>query len=378
MKWCRQCVLPDTRPNLVIGPDGICNACSTHGRKSEIDWGQRAEAFKAVCAAAKARARPNGWDCIIPVSGGKDSTWQTIVCLEHGLKPLALSWRPPGRTPLGRANLDNLIRLGVDHIDWSINPKIEASLMLRSLQRFGSTAIPMHMAIFAMPLTAAVRFDIPLIVWGENSAFEYGSEDESLKGFALDEAWLKKFGVTHGTKAADWIGDGVTMKDMASYFAPNEDDLARADIKAVFLGHYFKWSPEETARVAAQNGFKSAIDGPRVGAWTFADLDDDFISLHHWMKWMKFGFGRAFDNLSVDIRNGRISRDEAIARLRTIGDDTPDDDIDKFCVFSGIDRERFFSLAERWRNTDIWRQDASGQWMIPDFLISDWPWPKRV
>lgn len=378
MKWCRSCVLPDTRPNLVIGNDGVCNACRTHGTKADIDWDARARAFKAVCETARKRARPNGWDCIIPVSGGKDSTWQVLVCLEHGLKPLALTWRPPGRTPLGQANLDNLIRLGVDHIDWSINPKVEAELMLRAFERYGSTAIPMHMAIFAMPLTAAVRFGVPLIVWGENTAFEYGSEDESLKGFALNAEWYRRFGVTQGTSARDWVGDGLSERDLASYFAPTQDELDRADVKAVFLGYYMKWSPDETARIAAENGFRASGGAPRTGAWQFADLDDDFISLHHWMKWYKFGFGRAFDNLSVDIRNGRITREAAIARLRDIGDDTPDEDIDKFCAFAGIDRARFFRIAETFRNTAIWKKAADGSWTIPDFLIPDWPFGSRA
>lgn len=378
MRWCRTCVLPDTRPNLVIGPDGICNACETHATKRSIDWRQRADAFKEVCAAAKARARANGWDCVIPVSGGKDSTWQTVKCLEHGLKPLAVTWRPPGRTALGQANLDNLVRLGVDHIDWSVNPKVESKLMVRAFERFGSTAIPMHMAIFSIPLTVATRFQIPLIVWGENSAFEYGSVDESLLGFTLDDAWLRQFGVTHGTKAADWVSSDIGEKDLASYFAPSERELKQADIRAVFLGYYFEWSPDETTRVAALNGFRSSSGAPRVGAWSSADLDDDFISLHHWMKWLKFGFGRAFDNLSVDIRNGRLTREQAIEKLRAIGDDTPNSDIDMFCRFSGLERGRFFAIAETWRNRDIWKKGADGCWTVPNFLIADWPWPKAA
>jgi hypothetical protein len=139
-----------------------------------------------------------------------------------------------------------------------------------------------------------------------------------------------------------------------------------------------KWSPDETARIAAENGFRASGGAPRTGAWQFADLDDDFISLHHWMKWYKFGFGRAFDNLSVDIRNGRITREAAIARLRDIGDDTPDEDIDKFCAFAGIGRARFFRIAETFRNTAIWKKAADGSWTIPDFLIPDWPFGSRA
>ena len=205
MKYCRRCVLPDTRPNLEIQADGVCNACHAHGTRPWIDWAAREAMFGEVVS--NARSRSSGYDCVVPVSGGKDSTWQVIKCLEHGLNPLAVTWKTPARTAIGQENLDNLVRLGVDHIDYQINPKVESKFMLRAYERFGSTAIPMHMALFSIPLTIAVRFGIPLVVWGENSAFEYGGSDEERTGFKLDAQWLRTFGVTHGTTAVDWVSD---------------------------------------------------------------------------------------------------------------------------------------------------------------------------
>jgi hypothetical protein len=184
MKWCQSCVLPDSRPNLRLGEDGICNACKTHQTKPQIDWEARELAFQQVVAHAKANAQ--GYDCLIPVSGGKDSTWQVAKSLEYGLTPLAVTWKTPARTAIGQQNLDNLIALGVDHIDYQINPQVEGRFMVKAFERFGSTAIPMHMALFNIPLNLAVRLQIPLVVWGENSAFEYGSQDEALMGFKLD------------------------------------------------------------------------------------------------------------------------------------------------------------------------------------------------
>jgi hypothetical protein len=128
------------------------------------------EAFRG----GRAPASACGYDCVIPVSGGKDSTWQVVKCLEYGLNPLAVTWKTPARTEVGAQNLANLVALGVDHIDYQINPKVERRFMLKALERFGSTAVPMHMALFSIPLTVAVRFEIPLVVWGENSALEYG------------------------------------------------------------------------------------------------------------------------------------------------------------------------------------------------------------
>ena len=372
MRWCSQCVLPDTRPNLVIGEDGVCNACKSHGTKREIEWAARERQFRDV--ADRARTTNSGHDCVIPVSGGKDSTWQVVKCLEYGLTPLCVTWRPPGRTAIGQRNLDNLIRLGVDHIDYAISPKTEAAFTLRAFEKFGSTAVPMHTAIFSIPLTIAHRFGIPLVIWGENSAFEYGSADEAHTGFKLDAEWLKHYGVTHGTTAEDWLDEGFTRKQLASYFGPSAADMGEDEIRAVFLGYYFEWDAEETRKVAAEHGFEADTGGARTGYWDFADIDDDFISIHHWMKWYKFGFTRLFDNLSIDIRNGRISRDDAIAIIQKIGEDRPDSDIDKLATFLGIDRSRFLEIAETFRNTEVWQRRPDGAWAMPNFLIEDWTW----
>ena len=182
--------------------DGRCNACHAHSSKPTIPWHEREKDFLRVVQNAKKLS--HGYDCIIPVSGGKDSTWQTIKCLEYGLNPLAVTWKTPARTKVGQDNLNNLISLGVDHIDYQINPIVEAKFMVKAFRKLGSTAIPMHLALFNIPLMLAVRFKIPLIVWGENSAFEYGA-DKRYTGFKLDKTWLRNYGVAHGTDASNWI-----------------------------------------------------------------------------------------------------------------------------------------------------------------------------
>lgn len=370
MRYCKRCVLPDTRPNLTLNAEGVCNACEGHGAKAHVDWAAREAAFRELVANVRRRTR--GFDCVIPVSGGKDSTWQVVKCLEYDLRPLAVTWKTPARTALGQRNLDNLVALGVDHIDWQVNPKVEARFMLKAFERTGSTAVPMHLALFTIPLTIAVRFGIPLIVWGENSAAEYGSASKLHEGHRLDGAWLKTYGVTHGTSAADWVDDELSAKDLATYFGPVPDELDAHGVNAVFLGHYFRWDPESSYAVASKYGFTSA-DHARTGYYDYADLDDDFISIHHWMKWYKFGFTRLFDNLSLEIRNGRMTREEAVRIIREAGDQTPLDDIRRFCTFAGIDIADFLLLAERFRNPAVWTRE-SGTWKINDFLISDWEW----
>ncbi len=371
MRYCKSCILPNTRPNLSIDNTDICNACKAHFEKKNIDWNKREKKLLNVIDNAKNSS--SRYDCLIPVSGGKDSTWQVVKCLEYGLNPLTVSWKTPVRTEIGQKNLDNLINLGVDHIDYQINPKVEAKLLLASFSKFGTPGLPQHLAIFNIPISIAVKFAIPLVIWGENAAFEYGGTDEEKTGFVLDDKWKKNFGVTHGTTAEDWVSETLSEKELTAYFGPTDKEINNAGVLAIFLGYYLKWDVENSLKFSLENGFSRNPGGPRVGIYDYADIDCDFISLHHYLKWYKYGFTRSWDNLSLEIRNGRMSRDEAISHLKNIGDETPLDDINKFCDFVGITVPHFHEICEKYRNKDIWFQD-DGVWKIQNFLIKDWNW----
>jgi N-acetyl sugar amidotransferase len=370
MRYCTACILPDTRPGLVLRDDGVCSACRSHGRDAPaIDWDARRERFEELVRETRALDRP--YDCVIPVSGGKDSTWQVLTCLEHGLKPLAVTWRTPARTALGQRNLDNLIAQGVDHVDFTVNPRVERRFLLKTLERFGTPAIPMHLAIFNVPSTVAVHWDAPLVVWGENSALEYVG-DGAAGSFELTSEWVRTYGAVHGTTAEDWVDGELSARDLTPYRGPSDEQLREHGVRAVFLGMFFEWDPEETFRIARDRGFEAA-ERPRTGAWSYADIDDDFISIHHWLKWHKFGFTRVWDNLSIEIRNGRMTREQAVETVRELGDQTPHEDIAAFCRYTEIDEDRFFAIAETFRDPGVWTR-RDGVWQIDDFLIPDYPW----
>ena len=375
MRYCKKCITPDSRPNIQLDANGICNACLAHASKREINWVHREKMFRDVVQSVKLQSR--GYDCVIPVSGRKDSTWQVVKCLEYGLNPLAVTWKTPVRTEVGTKNLENLIRLGVDHIDYQINPAVEKKFMYQSLVRFGSPAIPMHMAIYNLPPKMAVHFNIPLVVWGENGAFEYGGTEDEQKGFVMDSQWIKKQGVTHGLAVHDFIGEELTENELTPYLSVSDEELKEKGVISIFLGYYFQWDPARALGVALEHGFQPSEKGPKTGYYNYADIDDDFISIHHHLKWYKFGFTRLFDNLSLEIRNGRLTRDQAIRIVRETGDQTPYEDIDKFCAFVGITKQHFFDIIEKFRNLNIWVK-RNNEWTIKDFLIPNWEWNNEI
>ena len=375
--YCQRCVLPETRPGVELDAYGICLGCRNAEKKREIDWGAREGAFGEVVSHARAEAQGRGqsYDCVIPISGGKDSYWQVVTCLERGLHPLCVTYVYPGRTRLGEENLRRLLALGVDHVEFRPNPKVERAFVEKAFRKTAISGLVTHMAIFSVPVQMAVAYRIPLVIYGENSAFEYGSEDESLTGARLDGHWLEKFGVTAGTTAADWVGGELSARDLAPFFAPSDAALAQSEIYVTFLGHYFPWDPENSLRVASKHGFQPRAEGPRVGHYDYVNIDDDMIGVHHHPKWHKFGITRSWDTLSMEIRNGRLSREAAIARLRETGDETPWEDIRLFCSYLGIPQPEYFEIVERFRNREIWSRRL-GRWEIDGFLVEGFPWPE--
>lgn len=364
-------MLPDTRPNLVIQEDGKCN-CAIGHQKIGVDWEHREREFRALCE--HLTSKESTYDCVIPVSGGKDSTWQVLKAIEYGLKPLCVTWRSPARTDLGQQNLDNLVSLGVDHFDLTINPLVEKKFTRLCFEQKGSPAIPMHFAIHALPLRTALRVGAPLILWGENSALEYGGDEVLARGAELTEEWFLKYGVTGGTKISDWTRGDLSIRDLDAYSIPAPRLLQEANIRASFLGYYFKWDPILTRDIATSVGFRSASKA-EVGWYDFADIDDAFImAVHHWIKWFKFGFTRTWDNLSLEIRAGRLKRTEAIEIIKEIGYEEPVEAIEKFCSYVEMSRKQFDDICDKHRNKSIWKKDSSGKWVISKFLISDWRW----
>ncbi|MGE0433335.1 MAG: N-acetyl sugar amidotransferase [Planctomycetota bacterium] len=376
-RYCQSCILPDTRPGVHLNADGVCNACKNVAGKSAIDWAARHDAFVELVKNVKAHDTGRAaWDCVIPVSGGKDSFWQVVTCLEHGLRPLCITYSYPGQNDHGRRNLQKLIAIGVDHFDFHLNPRVERTFIEQAFRKTAISGLVTHMAIFTVPLNMAIAYGIPLVVYGENTAFEYGDSDDALTGALLDRAWLKKFGVTEGTEAHDWIGHGgLTHGDLRPLAYPTDAQLTAAGTRAIFMGYYFPWDVETSARTAFAHGFQGKPDGALVGTYDYVNIDDIFIPVHHHPKWHKFGITRSWDNLSIEIRNGRITRDAAINKLRDIGDETPTESIRAFSEYLGIGVAEYHRIVESFRNPAIWSR-RDNRWVIDDFLVPDFPWPE--
>lgn len=368
LHWCKKCILPNTRPNLKFDNEGICSVCNI--KKKKINWKIKKVELIKILNKIKKISNTN-YDCVIPVSGGKDSYWQILTALKFGLRPLAVTWKPGGRNKLGETNLKNLINLGVDHIDYAVNPKIESYFMLKALKKFGSIGIPMHLAIFSITYKIAILFKIPLIIWGENPSAEYGYKDINETKNDPSYKYFMQHNITKSKSISFWKDKTLRNKQLNCFTLDKK--IENLSVKSIFLGDYIKWDPKEIFKEVKKAGFKEGKKA-KTGLYNFADIDDDFISIHHYLKWYKFGFTRLFDNLSIEIRNRRISRKNAIKLVKKYKAQKPNYDIKLFCKFVNISEKKFSLIIEKFRNKKIWHINSQKKWSIKNFIVKNYTW----
>ena len=365
INYCKKCVFPETKPDLSFNGEGICSACvAAEDKDKGIDWEQRKSDFFKIIENYKLPEGSTGWDCLIPVSGGKDSTYQAWFMKEVcGLNPLCVCFETTMVTEVGQKNLDNLSKMGMDVIHFKKNNESYKKMVIEGFKTIGDEMWPNHLGIFTVPVMFAVKFNIPLIIWGENSQQEYGGPNlESVKSTVLNRKWLEEFGGLLGYRIQDMIGvNGLTKKELSPYFYPSDEEIERVGVTGVFLGSYFFWDARKQLEVIKKNGFSIKEDGPIEGTYTnYENLDEKLVGLHDYLKYVKYGFGRATDHVGIDIRNNRISREEGVKLVKEFDGKYPSYGISEFIKYSGMSKEEIDSIIDSFTNPVLFAQDEKG------------------
>jgi N-acetyl sugar amidotransferase len=364
LKYCVRCVMPDSKPDLHFNSDGVCAACQAYENRTDVDWDLRQQEFLDVIEQYRDRTGAN-WDCIVPVSGGKDSTFQIVKMLELGVRPLAVTATTCDLSEIGRANIENIKNLGVDHISFSPNPVVRRKLNRIGLEEVGDISWPEHVGIFTIPVRVAVQFGIPLIVWGENSQNEYGGPEAATASKTLDRRWLEEFGGLLGMRVSDMSdARGISAGDLAPYTYPNAEQLEAVGVTGLFLGHFFPWDGMANALISQASGFKSwgkVIEGSMVD---YENLDNHQVGIHDYFKFLKFGFGRASDIASLHVRRGRLTRPQAIDIVRRHDGRFPSSYLDKplaeILEPLGLSVDEFVSICDRFTNHSLFETNKDG------------------
>jgi N-acetyl sugar amidotransferase len=363
LKYCCRCVMPHTKPDLHIDENGVCNACRSYEHRREIDWDQRRRELDEILS--RFRRSDSSWDCIVPVSGGKDSTYQVVRMLQLGLNPLCVTATTCDLSPIGRKNIENLKRLGVDHVEFSPNPLVRMRLNRIGLTEVGDISWPEHVGIFTIPVRAAVQFQVPLIIWGENSQNEYGGPAAAAKDSVLTRRWLEEFGGLLGLRVADLSQTyGIDPRHLIPYQYPSDDELQRVGVTGLFLGHYLPWDGLSNALIAQAHGFvtpEHVVEGSMV---SYENLDNHQTGIHDYFKFLKFGFARTTDIACLHLRRGRITRQDALDVIRRRDGKFPWSYLGKQLadILAPLDItvDEFTRICDRFTNKKIFRRDAAG------------------
>ena len=362
MKYCVKCVMPDTKPDLNFNKSGVCDACSNFSDRSNINWEERKKELLKVVASFK---NESNWDCIVPVSGGKDSTFQVIKMLQLGIKPLCVTSTTCDLTSIGRKNIENIKSLGVDYIEFTPNPSVRKQLNRIGLQEVGDISWPEHLGIFTIPVQVAVNYNIPLIVWGENSQNEYGGPAVAKDSKILNRQWLEEFGGLLGLRTRDMSDShGIDPKDLMPYTYPTDEELKKVGVSGIFLGYFIPWDGLSNALISKAWGFSTSnktISGSMVD---YENLDNYQTGIHDYFKYLKFGFGRASDIASMHIRRGRITREDAMEITYVHDGKYPFEylgkTLEEILEPIEIDIEEFDSICDRFTNKQIFKLDEDG------------------
>ncbi|GAB4284141.1 MAG: pseudaminic acid biosynthesis protein PseA [Oscillatoriaceae cyanobacterium] len=316
IRYCNRCVMPETKPDLFIDAEGVCSACRNIEKRQAVDWESRKQQLVKVLDSYRSKDGSN-YDCIIPVSGGKDSHFQVIRMLELGMNPLCVTATTDKLSDIGRRNIENLKNLGVDYLEVTVNPVVRRKINKLVLTQIGDISWPEHVVIFTIPVRVAVQFNIPLIIWGENPQNEYGGPASATENNTLTRRWLEEFGGLLGLRVSDLIGqEGIERKHLIQYSYPSDEDLQRVGLTGLFLGYYLLWDGYQNALYAQAHGFETyhkPVEGSLVN---YENLDNYQTGIHDYFKFLKYGFGRATDLACLHIRRGRLSRQDAIKLVR--------------------------------------------------------------
>jgi len=364
IRYCTSCVLPSTKPDLAFSADGRCQACINYSARSEVDYAEREAQFVKILEEEKS-SKSSAWDCLVPVSGGKDSTFQIMTIMRLGYNPLAVTARTCDLAPIGRRNLENLRSLGVDHVDISPNPRVRAKLNRIGLEEVGDISWAEHLGIFTLPVRAALLFRVPLIIWGENSQNEYGGPPEKAENRVLDRSWLEEFGGLLGLRVSDIVHrTELSVEDLHLYEYPEAGDLARVGVRGLFLGSYFPWDGVQNMLQAQTKGFEVWPRRIFGSAVNYENLDNYQAGIHDYFKFLKFGFGRAADLASMHVRRGRLTRAQALEISQEADGKFPSSYLDKpleeILEPLEISLVRFREICDEFTNTSLFETDSRG------------------
>ena len=367
--WCTNCLNMSTRPRIEFDERGWCNACVwAEDKKTSVDWEARLTELADILE--HHRSRDGGFDCVVPVSGGKDGSYVAYQLRHnHGMNPLTVTVRPDLSLELGEQNLKRFIDSGYPHLHVSPNPT-----MMRELNRLGfiEMGFPYYgwlTSIMSTVIRVALNFDVRLIFYGEDGEVEYGGSTETKDRALFDIDYMKRVYLEGGYESTL---SKIEIEDSSdSYFwrFPTNRELGGRELFLTHWSYFEDWDPYRNYMVAKEHCGLREQDEGNVGTFTnFAQNDQSLYALHTYLMYLKFGFGRATQDAGIEIRRGAMTRDQAINLVRLYDGHYPEEHLDQYLDYYSMTRARFDAVLDKWVNRDIFEK-VGNRWQ-PCFEVN--------
>jgi len=359
IKFCKSCLMPNTRPRIIFSDNGICNACDYAKKKTkEIDWKKRENEFLNVVEKIKIQAIKNKspYHCVVPWSGGKDSTSIAIkLKFNYGLNPLLVTFSPLIVNECGEHNRNELVKLGFDAIFINPNKKVAKNLSKRFFVERGNPKVAWDAGVNSAPVNVAINYNISTIFYAEHGESEYG-------GLVLNKDSEKKRDLREviehciGDYPENWETNDIKKEDLTPYIYPKANNLRKLSI--YYFAYFFKWSMYENYLYVKKKlkKFQTNPSGRTEGTFTnFDSLDDKIDELYYYMQYIKFGFGRCSRDASRMIYSGHLTRKQGIEYLKKYDGEFPKRNLNKVLEYYDMTDVEFKAIINKHRNEEIWK-----------------------
>ena len=363
--FCKRCVVSNQRPRISFDKEGICSACRFSDHKNNgINWEKRENQLAQLCD--KHRSLDGSYDVVVPSSGGKDSNYVAhMLKNKYNMHPLLVTWSPQVHTELGRKNLTSVIDSGFDSILITANGEVNRKLTKAAFINMGDPHQAFIYGQFSAPFKVAIQYKIPLVFYGEDTEVEYGGSMEHADRSSLDYEVFTKHRFSslspssfeqYGFKASDLEKYGLSEEEVKS--------IKELNIKQYFFGYFSKWIPQENVKCAIEHtGFKASEVRSEGTYSKDSSLDNLLDGFHYYLSYIKFGLGRCISDAAHEVRDGYMTRDEAIALVKKYDGEFPIKYYQEFLDYCDITEEEFREIIDSWRSHHIWKFEKN-EWKL--------------
>ncbi len=350
LRYCIRCCMPETQEGLKFDELGICQACQSSEQKIHINWVEREHELRRLLDSAKSNAGHN-YDCIVPISGGKDSVYQLHVLVNvYGMKPLAVTFSHNWYSETGWYNLQNALQeFNVDHIMFTPNRDLVNRIANRSLGAIGDACWHCHSGVGAFPLQAAVRFNIPLLIWGESIAESSGRASYKDPVHKFDREYFIKVSAKRQPK--EMVCETLSERDLYPFNVPTIEEIERVGVYGIHLGDYIFWDEErQTEFIRQEFGWKETeMEGAYKG---YKSAECIMAGVHDFTCYLKRGYGRSTFQACLDVRNGLMTREEGFKVASEIDSERPGA-LDYFLKITNLTEAQFYDTIKQLKHLKL-------------------------